>query len=125
MESSQFNLKYVFARHNNFKDEAAKAIADGIKISYSQLIKLDLSSNSINDAGGELIAEAIKSNTCLVSLNLARNNMRASSGEVFKTSMEQNDKITYLNLNENCITINFINEVNNYLKRNLMKFKAT
>ena len=52
-------LKIISARHNNFKDEVAKAFANGIKKDRSKLEKLDLSCNSIGDAGGELIAEAL------------------------------------------------------------------
>ena len=56
------HLKIISARHNQFKDETAKAIAEGIKKGTCVLKRLDLSSNSINDAGGELLAEALQEN---------------------------------------------------------------
>ena len=56
--SRSYRLKYVSAKQNAFRDEAAKSIADGIRVG-THILKLDLSNNLINDAGGELIAESL------------------------------------------------------------------
>ena len=93
VESNKFSLKYVSAKNNGFKDEAAKSISDGLKCPYIQLAGLDLSSNKINDAGGELIAEALSTNMSLNYLNLASNNLRASSAAVFVSSLKDNYNI--------------------------------
>ena len=82
---------------------------------------MDLSNNSINDAGGELIAEALEDNEHLEYLNLSHNNLRATSAAIFVSSMKENIHIKSLKLHENCITSNFIKDVNGYLKRNRFK----
>ena len=43
-------------------------------------MKLDISNNLINDAGGELIAESLKENKSLEHLNMSKNNLRLTSG---------------------------------------------
>ena len=118
VESNLFSLKYISAKNNGLKDEAAKAISDGLKCPYIQLAGLDLSSNKINDAGGELIAEALSTNMSLNYLNLSSNNLRATSAAVFVTSLNENHHIKQLKLKDNSITNDFIAAVNKLLKRN-------
>ena len=110
-------LQTISARHNNFKDEVAKAFAIGMKVS-SKLEKLDLSCNNIGDAGGELITEALQSNSSLVSLNLSRNNLRVTSAALFVEAVEMNPNILHLKLNDNLITKDFISAIDGHLRKN-------
>ena len=82
-EKTDQHITNIYARHNQFKDETAKYIADGIKSKTCQVKRLDLSRNGINDAGGELIAEALSVNNYLQYLDLSHNLLRVSSGSMF------------------------------------------
>ena len=111
-EKTDQHITNIYARHNQFKDETAKYIADGIKSKTCQVKRLDLSRNGINDAGGELIAEALSVNNYLQYLDLSHNLLRVSSGSMFVQSLKTNDSIKYLKLNDNCITNDFIRAIN-------------
>ncbi|XP_067941389.1 leucine-rich repeat-containing protein 71-like isoform X2 [Watersipora subatra] len=65
-------------RHNGITDLGAKNIATmlgNFKSSNSKLTSLNLAGNSIGDAGGKAIAEALKMNRTLLSLSLAQNHL--------------------------------------------------
>ena len=87
-------------------------------MSGTKIIKLDLSNNEISDAGGELIAEALQKTSSIISLNLSRNDLKISSAAMFVTAVEMNETIKYLMLEDNCITTDFINIINDHLRNN-------
>ena len=51
-------------------------------------------------------------------------NLVATSAAIFVSSLKENKHIKSLKLYENCITSNFIKEVNGYLKRNRFKSES-
>ena len=85
--------------------------------------RLDLSCNSIGDAGGELLAEALDDQLSIEYLNLQRNSLRVSSGSMFAQSLKNNDTIKHLKLGDNCITNDFIKVINDKLEKNQAKFE--
>ena len=80
--------------------------------------RLDLSSNLINDSGGELIGLSLSVNQNLHYLNLRKNNLRATSGAMFAQSMKENKTLKCLKLQKNSINLNFLEDIDRYIERN-------
>ena len=110
-------MRDLRAKCCGFADATARSFATGLERNPT-LERLDLSNNSINDAGGELLAVAISVNRNLRYLNLRKNNMRATSGAVFAKSMLSNRTLKCLKLDKNSINISFLEEVARLILRN-------
>ena len=76
------SIRDVRAKKNEFRDKTARSIAEALE-KNSVVERLDLSSNLINDSGGELLGLAIAVNENLNYFNLRKNNLRATSGAMF------------------------------------------
>ena len=87
LRSTQTKLIELRAKKNEFRDKTARSIAEALE-DRSTIQRLDLSSNLINDSGGELLGLAIATNQTLSFLNLRKNNLRATSGAMFAQSMK-------------------------------------
>ena len=110
-------MRDLSAKCCGFSDATARSFAECLELNPT-LERLDLSNNSINDAGGELLAIAVGVNRNLRYLNLRKNNMRATSGSVFAKSMLQNRTLKCLKLENNSINISFLDEVARFILRN-------
>ena len=75
----------------------------------------------INDTGGELIGISLAVNINLVYLNLRKNNLRVTAGTTFVKSVKENKSIRCLKLENNSINLNFLEQLEKYIKRNNMK----
>mmetsp|Transcript_32561 Transcript_32561/g.24064 ORF Transcript_32561/g.24064 Transcript_32561/m.24064 type:complete len:92 (-) Transcript_32561:479-754(-) len=91
-------MKTLILRSNDLGDQAAMSIANGLNKGTSRLQVLDLSMNSISDAGGEFLALALASNSSLTKLSLRRNNLKNPSGKLFLKSVRENSVIQNLDL---------------------------
>ena len=82
-------IRDIRVKKNEFRDKTARSIAEALEASEEshgrscKVERLDLSSNLINDSGGELLGLAIAVNENLNFFNLRKNNLRATSGAMF------------------------------------------
>ena len=102
------NMKELYARKNEFRDKTAKVFAHSFENNNSDIEKVDLAGNLINDSGGELIGLSLSSNSTLQHLDLRKNNLRATSGVMFVQSLKDNKTLKSLKLQNNSINISFL-----------------
>jgi len=97
-------LKYLYLPLQDLGDQGAMIVADILK-SSSCLLVLNLSSNRICFKGAIAIAEALSENQKLALLNIDNNNIQDQGCKVILESLQKNKTLKWLNMN--------FNEINN------------
>ncbi|KAF9312585.1 hypothetical protein BG006_004327, partial [Podila minutissima] len=77
-------------------------LAEALKTN-STLTILDLSGNSIEEDGAQVLAEALKTNSILTNLNLTGNGIGADGAQVLAKALKTSSTLTTLNLDKNSI----------------------
>ena len=113
------HLRTVVLSRNNLSDESAKGFAEAI--TRSGIESLDLSSNRIHDAGGELLARALDGNRGMVWLSLRRNNLSEATGRVMAECVSRNRHLEYLNLDKNLVPICYLEQIRAVLLSNQLR----
>lgn len=104
---------------NKFGAEGAKHISDALKANHT-LAELSLSFNQIGDIGIQYIAESLKENRSLTEIYLYGNNITTKGAKYLINTLKENHSLTTLKLSKNEINnIEILNEIENYLKRNV------
>ncbi|XP_022801130.1 protein NLRC3-like [Stylophora pistillata] len=94
---SGLNLTNLDLSENSIGNAGASSIAEAIKVNKT-LTNLNLPGNDISDAGATSIAEAIKVNKTLTKLNLSRNHITFAGATSFAEAIKVNKTLTNLNL---------------------------
>ena len=113
-------LKEISVRHNDFHDQTAQAFADSLKEPGCKIEKITMSNNLINDSGGELMAESLRTNRTLSKLDLSWNNMCNSSGKEFSEALKDNFVIKELKIDNNTIALSVVDHIQGLVMRNLL-----
>ena len=90
---------YEAIKCNEISD--AEALAQAIQHNFIPLKRLDLSNNSISDAGAVALAQALHHNSTLTKLVLSNNSISAAGAVALAQALHHNSTLTWLNLSGN------------------------
>jgi len=111
-------IKTLILSNNFIEDLGAKSIGFSL-VKNKNLLELDLSSNLIGDEGCQGISYGIKENKNIEIINLANNKIYDISASTLLDAVSKNNKLKKLKLELNTIKIKHINEITNYLQKNI------
>lgn len=97
LELNRSSLTELYLDHNRLNIDTAVALARALQRN-NKLSILQLNSNSFGDAGGKIIAEAMRDNTGLKTLGLARNSLKSETANSFLTTLDFNRNVSLVSL---------------------------
>jgi len=100
LKAALSEMEKLDLRNNYIEDAEGAAIGEALK-SNSALTQLDLRNNKIGKAGSTAIGEALKSNSTLAQLDLSYNYIGEVEGAAIGDSLRSNSTLTQLNLSDN------------------------
>ncbi|KJE97225.1 hypothetical protein CAOG_007666 [Capsaspora owczarzaki ATCC 30864] len=92
----------LILHQNQIDDAGAQVIAEALRVNTA-LTGLNLPQNQIGDAGARAIAEALKVNTTLKELNLRENQIGAAGAQAIAEALKVNTTLAVLSLYQNQI----------------------
>ena len=92
---------YKAIKCNEISDAEAAQV---IQRNFIPLKRLDLSNNSISDAGAEALAQALHHNSTLTQLDLSNNSISDAGAEALAQALHHNSTLTWLDLSNNSIS---------------------
>jgi len=96
---SSVAVKELAIAENNLTSEVANELSN---MMY-HLVKLDISSNKLDEHAAVVLSEAIKKTKTLIILNINNNKIKATGATVFADSLEYNTSLKVLYMNSNDI----------------------
>ena len=89
----------------------------------SSLQSINLGFNNIGDEDAGKIAETLKMNSSLQSITLYNNNIGEEGAGKIAEALKMNSSLQIINLNSNNIGETLLQEIKNYIERNVANFK--